>query len=45
MIRGRFREMIMEADSLHSVDAATLLDGAHPEVQMLATQLIAENSR
>ena len=37
--------MILEADSMHSVDAATVLDGAHPEVQMLAHQLLVENCR
>merc|ERR1740130_1490081 len=30
---------------MNSVDAATVLDSAHPEVQMLAHQLLVENCR
>jgi len=41
----RCRQMILEAGSMSSVDAATVLDGAHPEVQMLAHQLLVENCR
>ena len=44
-VHRRCRQMILEADSMSSVDAATVLDGAHPEVQMLAHQLLVENCR
>ena len=44
-VHRRYRQMILEADSMNSVDAATVLDSAHPEVQMLAHQLLVENCR
>jgi hypothetical protein len=44
-VHRRYRQMILEADRVHCVDAATVLDDAHPEVQMLAHQLLVENCR